>query len=138
MLVCSMLRVDVWYCACDVDTPVQSSTPSQSMHTLYNHLPHPKACTHCTIIYPIPKHAHTVQSSTPSQSMHTLYNHLPHPKACTHCTIIYPIPKHARRAQSQVHRSRMLSNCASSAAQDVGTRNRTVTYMFDVHFAVRT
>ena len=45
-----------------------------------------------------------------------------------HCTIMYPVPKHARRAQSQVPRSRMLSNCAPSATQDVGTRNCTVVY----------
>ena len=57
-----------------------------------------------------------------------------------HCTIMYPIPKHAwggGGAQSRVQRSRMLSNCAPSAAQDVGTRNHTVMYMYDVHFAVQ-
>ena len=48
------------------------------------------------------------------------------------CTIMYPITKHARRAQSRVYRSRMPSNCASSAAQDAGTRDRTVMYIYDV------
>ena len=61
--------------------------------------------------------------------------------ACVHelsiyCTIMYPIPKQIWRAQSRVQRSRMLSNCASSAAQEAGTRNYTVMYMYDVHFAV--
>ena len=59
--------------------------------------------------------------------------------ACNVDTLyMHLIPKHAQRAQSQVQRSRLLSNCASSAAQDVGTRNHTVMYMYDVHFGVRT
>ena len=45
-----------------------------------------------------------------------------------HCTVMDPIPKHARRTQSWVQRSRMLSNCVSPAAQDVGSRNHTVMY----------
>ena len=55
-----------------------------------------------------------------------------------HCTIMYAILKRARRAQSRVQCSCMLSSCASSAAQDVGTRNCTVMYTYDVHFAVQT
>ena len=55
-----------------------------------------------------------------------------------HCTIMYPILKRARRAQSRVQRSCTLSNCAPSAAQNAGTRNHTVMYMYDVHVAVRT
>ena len=92
MLVCSVLRVDLWYCAC--------------MHACLFY-----AASRSTVLYTY---------------------------ACTHCTIMHPIPKHAWRAQSRVQRYRMLLNCASFAAQDVGSRNRTVMYMCDVYFAVQT
>ena len=59
---------------------------------------------------------------------------------CVRCryTVHVPHPKATRRAQSRVQRSCLLSNCVSSGAQDLGTRNRTVMYTYDVHFAVRT
>ena len=49
--------------------------------------------------------------------------------ACIGDTLyMYPISKHGLRVQSRVQHSRLLSNCASSAEQGVGTRNRAVMY----------
>ena len=52
-----------------------------------------------------------------------IYNHVPHPKACMEGAVVS---------------STFSLNWASSAAQDVGTRNRTVMYMYNVRFVVQT
>ena len=57
-------------------------------------------------------------------TVNTLYNHVPHHKACTDGSVVS---------------STFSSNCASSAAQDIRIRNRTVMHMYyGVHFTVRT
>ena len=52
--------------------------------------------------------------------------------------VMYPIPWPKAITEGAVMSSTFSLNCALSAVQDVGTRNRTVVYMYDVHFAVRT
>ena len=66
--------------------------------------------------------------ATRACTVDTLYMYPMHPKACMEGAVA---------SSTFSPQSRLLSNGASSAAQDVGTRNCTVMYMYDVHLTVR-